>query len=802
MTAPPALLVTGEAGVGKSRLVTEAAEAAGAHCTKCRCSRYHETTSLYAFRPVLEEACDIAEHDDPAARLSKLRARLGALDANGADLPFLTAALQIPSSDIVARPDVDPTRLRQLALDAAVQLVCAHLEGGPSILFVDDVHWADQSTLDLISALLLTPHPGLVVMLAARDEFDPPWPAISFERLQLAPLTGDELEEMAGLMPEASRLSAEERDALIERCDGMPLFLEELVRTAEDLDQGRVAFHSINYADFRIPPALRDPLLARLTSRGVDLELAQAVASIGREAERDLLQRVTGLSQPELDRKLQSLIDADLVHPHGDDAVRFRHELIREVAYETQGLAARREYHGRIADELLRSGVPSVRSDAWEAAFHLERARRYSEAIAARVGAAQRNQELGAHTEAIAELARALDLLVHLPEGPEREHTELMVRELRSFSAVMAAGYAAPEAAEDHGRCVELCEGFGLPPELLPSLIRSWSFYAFRGEIADAERVCDAMEQVASTAALAFPAEAIGRGLTEFFRGNFGEARRLMESFVQDPWGDTAGRPPAEWPLPNDALAAVYGHLVLILWISGERQAAYAMGERGLHRAEDLGFPYSPFTTAYVNSLLALTRRMEGDHRGATTSTQAMLDLAERHGFAFFAVTGMLHRALDRAYAGEAGAIEELRGSVGVWRHVVMGEAYSPWALVGLADAEAAAGHTDEALAALDQALAVAAATGSEFYSAEALRRRGELRAQAGDAGGIADIEKALELARGQEARAFELRAAMALARIPGHSDAGRAAVLRALDGIPPDPANEDLREARSLVEL
>jgi tetratricopeptide (TPR) repeat protein len=802
MTAPPALLVTGEAGVGKSRLVTEAADAAGAHCTTCRCSRYHETTSLYAFRPVLEEACDIAEHDEPAARLSKLRARLGALDANGADLPFLTAALQIPSSDIAPRPDVDPTRLRQLALEAAVQLVCAHLQGGPSILFVDDVHWADQSTLDLISALLLTPHPGLVVMLAARDGFDPPWPAIAFERLQLAPLTGDELEEMAGLMPEASRLSAEERDALIERCDGMPLFLEELVRTAEDLDQGRVAFHSINYADFRIPPALRDPLLARLTSRGVDLELAQAVASIGREAERDLLRRVTGLSQPELDRKLQSLIDADLVHPHGDDAVRFRHELIREVAYETQGLAARREYHGRIADELLRSSVPSVRSDAWEAAFHLERARRYSEAIAARVGAAQRNQELGAHTEAIAELARALDLLVHLPDGPEREHTELMVRELRSFSAVMAAGYAAPEAAEDHGRCVELCEGFGLPPELLPSLIRSWSFYAFRGEIADAERVCDAMEQVASTAALAFPAEAIGRGLTEFFRGNFGEARRLMESFVEDPWGDAPGRPPAEWPLPNDALAAVYGHLVLILWISGERQAAYAMGERGLRRAEHLGFPYGPFTTAYVNSLLALTRRMEGDHRGATPSTQAMLDLAERHGFAFFAVTGMLHRALDRAYAGEAGAIEELRGSVGVWRHVVMGEAYSPWALVGLADAEAAAGHTEEALAALDQALAVAAATGSEFYSAEALRRRGELRAQAGDAGGIADIENALELARGQQARAFELRAAMALARIPGHSDAGRAAVLRALDGIPPDPANEDLREARSLAGL
>ena len=166
------------------------------------------------------------------------------------------------------------------------------------------------------------------------------------------------------------------------------------MRTAEGLDQGLAAFPLDEAAaDFRIPPALRDPLLARLTSPGVDLELAQAAAAIGREAECDLLRRVTGLSQEQFDRKLDSLIAADLVQPHGDDVVRFRHELIREVAYETQGLAARREYHGRIADELLRTGVPSVRSDAWEAAFHLERARRYSEAIEARVGAAQRNQE-------------------------------------------------------------------------------------------------------------------------------------------------------------------------------------------------------------------------------------------------------------------------------------------------------------------------------------------------------------------------------------------------------------------------
>jgi tetratricopeptide (TPR) repeat protein len=374
------------------------------------------------------------------------------------------------------------------------------------------------------------------------------------------------------------------------------------------------------------------------------------------------------------------------------------------------------------------------------------------------------------------------------------------VRELRSFSAVMARGYAAPEAAEDHQRCVELCEGFGLPPELLPSLIRSHAFYAFRAELADAERVADAMQRVAESGGLSFPAEAIGKGLLAFFRGHFGEARRHYEAFVDHPWGRTRGRPPAEWPLPNDALAAVCGHLVLILWMCGERRAAYAIGERGLRRAQELSFPYGPFTVAYVNSLLAVTLRMEGDRERAAACTEAMIDVAQRHGFAFFTTTGMLHRGLDRAHAGEKGALDELHESVQIWRHVVVGEAYSPWALTGLAEAQATAGRRADALRSLDEALALATRTGSEFYSAETLRIRGELRLHADDAGGVGDIEAALHTARRQQARALELRAAIALVRATDGSDAARAALLRAVDGIAPDAGHEELREARLLA--
>ncbi len=797
-----ALLVTGEAGVGKSRLVLEAARATGAPCTECRCSRYHETTSLYAFRPVLEAACHIVEGDGADARLRKLRARLGALDVHGADLPFLTAALQIPPSAIAPPPDMDPSRLRELALGAAARLVHAHLGAGPSLLFVDDLHWADQSTVDLISALLSAPRQGLLVVLAARDGFHPPWPESVLERMQLAPLTGPELEEMARLMPEAPRLSVEQREELIARCDGMPLFLEELVRTAEAIDRGHALYRSIRHADFRIPAALRDPLFARLTSPGVDLELAQVASTIGRDVDRDLLRRVAGLPQGRFERKLQTLIETGLVDTDGERAVRFRHELIREVAYETQRRAARREHHGRIADELLQEGVASAQSDAGEAAFHLGRAQRYPEAIEAHVGAARSDQELGAHTEATRELTQALDLLVHLPEGAQRERTELMVRELRSFSAVMARGYAAPEAAEDHQRCVELCEGFGLPPELLPSLIRSWSFYAFRGELVDAERVCEAMERVVDSGGLSFPAEAIGEGLTAFFRGCFGKARRLMEAFVEHPWGRTAGRPPAEWPLPNDPLAAVCGHLVPILWICGERRAAYAMGERALRRAKDLSFPYGPFTVAYVNSLLSVTRRMEGDDEGAAACTERMIEVAQRHGFAFFTLTGMVHRGIGRVHAGEDRALDELHASVETWRRVVIGEAYSPWALTGMAEAQAAAGRREDALRSLDQALTLAAKTGSDFYSAETLRIRGDLRARAGDAGGVADIEAALHKARRQEARPFELRAAISLVRATEGAPGARAALRRAIGGISPDAGYEELHEAHALAGL
>ena len=792
-----ALLITGGAGIGKSRLVLETTRGMGARCLECRCSGYHEATSLFPFTHLLEDACGIAEADDGDARAAKLRARLG----EGADLPFLAAALRIPAASSAPPTEVDPGKLRELALGAAARLVHEHARG-PAFLFVDDLHWADQSSLDLISAVLATPHPGLVVILAARAGFEPPWPESLVARLALAPLTSQELERLAGSMPEASGLSETQRAELIARSDGVPLFLEELIRTAAAVAQGRVLHRSIQQADFAIPPALRDPLLSRLAMPGVDLALAQMAATIGRDIDRSLLREVTDLGDDVFDDRLEALVGAGLLDDSGDAAVRFRHELIREVAYETQRLSARRERHSRIADHLLQGRTTARRGDAGGAAFHLERAQRHEEAIDAYVRAAQAAQALGAHTEATARLTRALGPVSRLPLGPAREQTELAVRQLRSFSAVMAGGYAAPEAAEDHPRCVELCRILGLGPELIPSLIRSWSYYAFRGNLAEADDVNTAMEQRQGGPGPDFPFAFAGRGIIEFFRGRLGEARPLMEAFVAHPWGRTEARPPDTWQLPNDPLACVAAHLVPTLWIGGDRDAADEIAALAMGRSAGLVFPYGPFSAGYVHSLLALTRRLEGDHAAAARHAGAMIELGERHGFVPWSLAGAIQAGFSGLHAGDLSGLDAVIAAVGAWRDVLVAEVWMPYWLTELAAAERAVGRIEDALFALDEALAVAARTGSDFYSAETLRIRGELRCEQRDPEGMVDLHAALEKARGQQASAFELRAAMSLARAASGSAAAHDALEAAIGRFSRAAHHTELDEARSLAAL
>jgi len=792
-TQPQALLVTGAPGIGKSRLVLETVRGLGISCTECRCSSYHQTTSLFAFIRVLEEACGISPEDGGEDRLVKLRRRLG----EAPDLPFLASSLQIPTDSISAPPDVDPAKLRELALVAAARLLHEHGGPGPSMLFVDDLHWADQSSLDLLSVLLHGTWPNLCLILVAREGFESPWPEARMREIRLAPLGEGELADLAESVPAGLRLSASQRGELISRSDGVPLFLEELIRTADAIDQGQALHRSIDQADYAIPPALRDPLLARLASPGVDLSLAQTASAIGRDVDIELLRAVSRLPEEVLDARLEALIAAGLVDRSRGEALRFRHELIRELAYETQTMSARRQRHGAIADYLLSHGEASLYVDAGQVAFHLERAQRNEEAINAHIASARSAQDLGAHAEATTRLTRALELTARLPGGEARDKAEVMMRQLRSFSAMLASGYAAPEAAEDHPRCVELCEGLGLAPELVPSLITSWSYYAFMGNLDEAEDVNAKIAQMTGGADFAIPL-ACG-ALVRFFRGRFAEARRQMEDFLAQSWSHVPNGPPAGWPLPNDPLAAMTAHLSTALWVAGECDAADEMAERALRRAKGLRFPHGPFSVAYVQSVIAMTRRMEGEHEAAARHAQAMIQVAEAQGSAMWEIIGRMQVGLSALHAGDAAQYDEL---VSGFAPALTGPVWSPYWMTELGGAQRALGRAADALRSFDAALRLAAETGGELYSAETLRMRGELRIELGDDGGTADLRDALAKAVEQGAAVFELRAAISLARPGVGSPVAHDALAAAIGRFPGDAHTRELDEARTLAAL
>ncbi len=763
-----AVCVIGPGGMGKTRLTLETARRLGLRPLACSCSRMQRNVSLHPFRALLEGACRMDPADSADVRLEKLRAALsglaGAGDATGplpttpGDLPFLAAVFDIPLDRLSAPSEVQPDRLRRQALLATAQLVHAHATAEPTLIFVDDVQWADQSSLDLLAVLLTMP--DLKITIAARDGFEPPWAETVVRRIVLDPLDEIATAELVRQTPSAAQLTPERSRELMQRSDGVPLFLEELLLTAQESETGRIPHRWLQFSAYQIPPALRDPLLARLSRPEVDLELAQLAAVIGREVDRDLLHRAVGVDGAEFERRLRTLLDAGLMELSGAQ-LRFRHELIREVAYETQRRTVLKERHGIIADLLVSGETAGQRASTVAAAFHLEQAGRVPHAVAAHIQIAQADQALGAHEEAVERLTKVLELLDTTPAGLERDRTELAVRELRSFSAVTARGYAAVETAEDYPRCRQLIEESVRDTEMLPSLIRLWTYYAARGDFAQAEAIND--DIVRRSAGTPFPTVSLGLGVVDFFRGDFRSASSYLQDALINGW--TADlQIPAEWMLPNDPRSAAFAHLVPTLVILGDRAAAEQTAAEGLARASSLPYPIGPFSAGYVECLLLVARGMDGDVTGALEVGQRMVAVAERHGFAIWSLSGQMQCLLSAVQLGDASCLPGLVQAVEVWHQVVAIDSWTPYWFAGVGFAHLLTGDATTAVGYFDRALQIATTTGAGFYTAETLRGRGEAHRALGDPGAAAaDLAEALAVAERQGAALFAARARAAL---------------------------------------
>jgi class 3 adenylate cyclase/predicted ATPase len=794
------LLVSGEAGLGKSRLCYELRTHLGAEphtWLECRCSPYTEAT---AFRPVIElveQALAFEPRDTPAERLGKLATGL-ARSAFPADetVPLLAEWLGLPEQAGYAPLAIDPDLARHRTLETLAAWTLRLSELQPLAVLVEDLHWCDPSSLELLGRLVAQSATARVLLVGtARPEFAIPWPSRSNLRtLTLERLTKRQAREMIAAVSRARTLPEAVVEQLVARADGVPLYAEELTQAVMETG-GEVSAAAI-------PVTLEDSLLARLDRLSSAREVAQRASVLGREFPYRLLAAVAGLDEAALRQGLARLAGAELLFVRGEPpeaTYTYKHALVQEAAYASLLKRTRRELHGRVVDVL--AGEAAAEPEV--VARHAEAAGRIDEAVAYYQRAGERARARSAHEEAIRSLRQAIALLATQSAGGERDAREVTLQLSLGGSLSCARGYSHPEVEAPYERVVVLCDALGDAHGLGLARVGLISFYFTRGELergwALAGTVLAAAQQSGDR-----ELELLGHarlGNVELFQGKFASslahldaARSLFEPEKYDTTLDSA------FSLPRPVAIGLYA--AWNLWFLGRPDRALACVREATSQAGQLGHPFSIANGLAYQAVIHWLRR---EAAGQLERAAEAIALSEAQGFPLWLGVSKTFHAAARAAGGEAGALADLRAGLSIAAGTGS-QIGAPGFFALLGEVYTGARQLAEARGAVEGGLAIAARTGQHFMDAELHRLRGEIELAAGGAPADAEarFQRALEISREQEARSLELRAATSLARLWD----GQGRGVEARDLLAPvygwfkegfDTA--DLAEARSLLE-
>jgi DNA-binding SARP family transcriptional activator len=786
------VLVTGEPGVGKTRLVEEFQAWAARRGAVTATARSYVAEGAVAFGPLVAWLRSAAI----APRLDRLdRAQLAQLAPL---LPEVRRSATASPAD--SPPDAEQ---RRLLFEAAARAILA--AGGPILIVADDLQWCDQETLQFLHFLLrVGPQaPLLVVATARREELGPRHPLLAliegllalecFTEIEVGRLTRDEAvhlaEEVAGhpfAVPAAERLFQE--------TEGNPLFLVETLRagwTADDRPRP-------------MSPKVQAVIESRLAQLSDSTQrLVGVAATIGRAFSPDVLALASGASEDALVRGLDELWRRRIIREQGARAYDFSHDKIREVAYLALSPAQRRHHHGLVAQGLARLHARDLDAVSSEIAAHRERAGQVDQAITWYQRASEAAQKLHANLEAARLLDRALELVRTLPETTERGAREMSILAALPASLGAAEGYASPRLAGVHSRAQELASVHGL--ELTPPLLRSLAVAGLAesdfgaaqrfGErlLARAERDDDGVLLVEADYVL---------GIAAFWQGQFEAARGHFESAVERYRPHYRRAHLLQYGL--DPKVICLSRLANTLWFLGRPESALRAREAALALADEIGHPYSKATAVIFAALLSLEMKDAERIRAYTAMLTVRLEANEAPQMRVPAAA--LGGYLDVVAGQAATGLARIQGALDDTRGVQHAPGIRTWVARWLLEACAMAGENQVGLAAADDALA----TGSTaLCEAEFRRLRAEfLSALAAPAHEIeAELDRALQVARDQGALAIALRVATSVLRFqqrrgngPGVRQASQA-LQDLLDALPERPETWDTREALALLQ-
>ena len=824
------VLVSGEAGIGKSRLVQELREQLaheGAILMEFCCSPYHQNSALYPIIEHLQWVLQFQREDTSHTKLDKLQKAISSYRFPQADtVPLLAALLSLPRPEDYLPLTLSPQKQKQKTQQALVAWIIEEAEKAAVFCAWEDLHWADPSTLEVLTLfqeqISLT---RVFAVLTFRPEFTPPWgPCSSLTPLTLSRLPHTQAEEMVRRVMGGKALPPEVTGQVVSKTDGVPLFVEELTKMVVESEIVREQDGSYRLMEplspLAIPTTLHDSLMARLDRLATDKEIAQLGATLGREFPYELIRAVAPGDEGRLQHALAKLVEAGILYQRGIDQQKryvFKHVLIQDAAYQSLLKSTRKQYHQQITQVLEAQFPETVETQPELLAYHYTEAGLIEQAIAYWQRAGRRAVERSAHAEAISHLARGLELLKVLPDTIERAQQELTLNLALGGPLIAIKGYGVPEVEKAYARAFELCRQSEETPYLLQAKQGLAAFYSMRGQFQKARQLgeqCLSLAQLMGDPSRLLQAQWT-LGQTLFHLGEFLSAREHVEHALTlyDPRRHRSRA-------VQDLGVTSHSYLSWGQWFLGYPDQALDTSHTALTLAQGLSHSFS---VAFALIFAASIHQFRGDGHTAQELAEKAIALCQEQGFPVWLAFGLITRGWALAGQGqEEEGMAQMRQGLTAWQ-ATGAEASRPLVLAMLAEAHGRVGQAEEGLNLLKEALAVAYEHGERYYEAELYRLKGELTLQQekqesktapsprhpapsthAEAGAEACFLKAIDTARHKSMKSLELRAVMSLARL-WHQQGKQAEAHHLLseiyDWFTEGFDTKDLQEAKALLE-
>jgi class 3 adenylate cyclase/predicted ATPase len=778
------VLLSGEAGIGKSRLTAALlARLANEPHARLRsfCSPQHTDSAFYPIIGQMERVAALTRNDSLQAKLDKLDAMLAQSSTSAQDAALLAEMLSLPNDGRYPAFELTPQQRRQRTLEALVSQIVALSHQNPLLIILEDAHWTDPTTLELFGRIVdRIPTLQVLLIVTFRPEFEPPWVG----RPYVTPLTINRLAEReVGAMIDGvignKLLPANIRQDIIERTDGIPLFVEEMTRAvleAKDEEGAERTVAAVPSPSVAVPPSLHASLMARLDRLAAAKEVAQIGAAIGREFTHALLAAVVRKPERELGPALDRIVRAGLlfrqgVPPHA--SYLFKHALIQDAAYGTLLREPRRALHARIA-ETLESGFSDIAENQPEIlARHCAEAGLVEKAAKLWGKAGLRSVERSALAEAVEQLTRALAQIATLPSTPALRSDQIQLQVGLMNTLMHAKGHGAQEtrAAVERARLlIENAEALGEPPKdrlLLFSVL--WGFWvatlaAFNGDVLRelARDLLSLAEKQGTSVPLMIALRSTGIALLHTgdiaqCRPHFDRAIALYDPVEHRPFATRFG---------GDIGVSILSFRSVALWVLGYPVSAQDVAENALSNARETGHAV---TLMYALTHVSMIHFCCGNYTAASAEADELVALAGEKGSQIWKAYGAFRQGQLAVMTDKAAdAVQIITSAIDTARSAGS-ILWTPLNLSHLARAYAALGKFDDAWRCVGDAMTAMATTKETWWEAEVNRVAGEISLMSSEPDATKAetyFDRALTVARQQQAKSWELRAAMSMARL------------------------------------